>query len=384
MRVLAELPGVQALATYTDMPPLPEQKSSKTCRRPIACLLPDVETIMKERLHMKGLDMEHDAILLRVATLHVTFGLALQKFRLAGLHFTSDGIAQLFGKLNSKLMNAGDDVKVRLEKCIECCSRVWMHGRVSRRKRLIDLLCGIKEDDDGVQEERFPQVVTLEDIITAPLEMLLSDEDDDSRSLANMLHCSCQGVFRLALTTNPREAVTAGKVLEYAYCWVLACMSCKSSKLVFDEWVVQFQCQTIQPGYIFQKNSKNSKRLDSAKVATMQKATLYYADGSHPCADMFFKDGTDTLYLVDVGGTCNMTKALNKVQTMNDVLANDSLRDDLPLSGLQGVVLLPNIESISQDDGTNSAAIIVTGARARALLGGLVQLLAWLPAGRSS
>ena len=116
----------------------------------------------------------------------------------------------------------------------------------------------------------------------------------------------------------------------------------------------------------------------------MQTATLYYADGNHPCADMFFKDGTDALYLVGVGGTCNMTKALNKVQKMNDVLANDSLRDDLPVSGLKGVVLHPNIEGISQDDGTNSAAIIVTRSRARQLLGGLVQLLAWLPAGRSS
>ena len=44
MRVLAELPGVQVLATYTDMPPLPKQKSSETCQRPIACLPPGVGT----------------------------------------------------------------------------------------------------------------------------------------------------------------------------------------------------------------------------------------------------------------------------------------------------------------------------------------------------
>ena len=81
---------------------------------------------------------------------------------------------------------------------------------------------------------------------------------------------------------------------------------------------------------------------------------------------MFFKDGTGALYLVDVGGTGNMSKALNKVQKMSDVLANESSRHDL-----KGVVLPPNIKSISQDDGTNSEAIIV---------GGLVQLLAWLPA----
>ena len=73
MRVLA----VQVLATYTDIPPLPKQKSSETCRRPIACLLPDVERIMKERLSMDDIDMDNEAILLRVATLRVTLRLAL-------------------------------------------------------------------------------------------------------------------------------------------------------------------------------------------------------------------------------------------------------------------------------------------------------------------
>ena len=182
-----------------------------------------------------------------------------------------------------------------------------MDDRARQRKSLIDLLCGIEEDDERVQQKRFPQLVTLEDILTAPLEVLLRDEDDDSHSRANVLHCSCQAVFRLALRTNPRAAGTAGKVLEYAYSWVLACRSCKFGKLRFDECVVQFQCQAIQPGYIFKKNSK---RLDTAKVAAMQNATLYYAEGNHPCADLFFKDNAGALYLVDVGGTGNMSKAL--------------------------------------------------------------------------
>ena len=113
----------------------------------------------------------------------------------------------------------------------------------------------------------------------------------------------------------------------------------------------------------------------------MQSATLYYADGNHPCADIFFKDDTGALYLVDVGGASNMSKALNKVQKMNDVLIKEGLREDLQVSELKGVVLLPNIESISPEDvGSISEAITVTGARARRLLGGLAQLLAWLPA----
>ena len=142
--------------------------------------------------------------------------------------------------------------------------------------------------------------------------------------------------------------------------------------------MVWFQCQDIQPGYIFQKNSK---MLDSAKVAEMQNATFYYAEGNHPCADLFFKDDTGALYLVDVGGTGNMSKALNKVQKMSDVLVKEGLREELQVSKLTGVVLLPNIASISlENEGIISEAITVTGARARELLGGLVQLLAWLPA----
>ena len=109
MRVLAELPGVQVVATYTDIPPLPKQKSSETCRRPIACLLPDVGTIMKERLPMDDIDMGNEAILailLRVATLRVTLGLALQKLLLAGLHVPCSETDRMLDNLNNMLGNA--------------------------------------------------------------------------------------------------------------------------------------------------------------------------------------------------------------------------------------------------------------------------------------
>ena len=42
---------------------------------------------MKERLLMDDINMENKAILLRVAILRVTLGLALQKLLLAGLRF---------------------------------------------------------------------------------------------------------------------------------------------------------------------------------------------------------------------------------------------------------------------------------------------------------
>ncbi|CAE7292201.1 unnamed protein product, partial [Symbiodinium necroappetens] len=319
MRVLAELPGVQVLATYTDIPPLPQQKSSETCRRPIVCLLPDVGTIMKRRLPMQGI-VENEAIQLRVATLRVTLGLALQKLLLAGLPLESSKIDQFLKDLKETLRNADNDVQ-GLEQCIQDCNKTWMDDSAEEQTSLVDLLCSIKENDRRVQEKRFPQVVALGDILTAPLEVLLRDGDDDSLSPANMLHVSCQKIFRQALTTSPRAAVTAGKILEYAYLWTLACRSYKFSRLDFDELLVPFQCKNVQPGYIFQEN----KSLDSAKVAEMQTATLYYAQGNHPCADMFFKDGAGALYLVDVGGTSEMSKAQKKIQKMDEVLMNESL-----------------------------------------------------------
>ena len=61
---------------------------------------------------------------------------------------------------------------------------------------------------------------------------------------------------------------------------------------------------------------------------------------------IFFKDDTGALYLVDVGGRSNMSKALNKVHKMNDALVKEGLREDLQVSELKGVVLLPNIVNI--------------------------------------
>ena len=78
---------------------------------------------------MDDIDMGNEAILLRVATLRVTLGLALQKLLLAGLHFPSSEIDRLLRKLNNMLGNAGETVKARLEKCIAHCNRMWMEGQ---------------------------------------------------------------------------------------------------------------------------------------------------------------------------------------------------------------------------------------------------------------
>ena len=89
---------------------------------------------------MDDIDMENEASLLRVATLRVTLGLALQKLLLAGLHCPSSEIDWLLRKLNNMLGNADDTVKARLEKCIAHCNRMWMEDSARQRKSLTDLL----------------------------------------------------------------------------------------------------------------------------------------------------------------------------------------------------------------------------------------------------
>jgi len=341
-------------------------------------MLPDVKTIMDLRLRMGEVYMKDEAVLLRVATLRVTLGLALQKLLLAGLHFRSTQVDMLLVELQGRLNNASKDVNERLGDCIEFCSSQWNAQQAQDTTQLIDLLCGIPESSREVNEQRFPQVVTVQNSITAPLEVLL--RDGDMNDPANALHHDCQSLFKNALRKYPRVAVTAGKVLELAYLWVLACRSKKFREILLHDCVVRFQCQTIQIGYIFERhNEQHGKRLDLVEVAKLQVDTLYYAEGNHPCADLFFKDNTNLLYLVDIGGTSNVPKARRKVQKMNEVIVQQNSRKDLGGIKLKGVVLLPNILQDEENDKPIMETIVVTGEGARGLLGGLVQLLSWLP-----
>ena len=123
-----------------------------------------------------------------------------------------------------------------------------IHGRHRHGQWGNPASCG---SGSRVQEKRFSQVVALDD------GRYLRDEDDDLLSLANMLHCSCQGVFKQALETNPRAAVTAGTILESAHLWVLACRSCKFSGLDFEGLLVRFQCQkTSSPATSFRRTAR--------------------------------------------------------------------------------------------------------------------------------
>eukprot|EP00930_Biecheleria_cincta_P073985 TRINITY_DN6122_c0_g1_i2.p1 TRINITY_DN6122_c0_g1~~TRINITY_DN6122_c0_g1_i2.p1 ORF type:complete len:534 (+),score=97.69 TRINITY_DN6122_c0_g1_i2:3-1604(+) len=367
LRVLAELANVKVFATYTDIPPLPAQSSSGTCRQAVACLMPDVKTIMEQRLQMPdGLDMGQEAVLLRVATLRVTLGLALQKLLLVGLHVEFSEVETLLKDLNGKLQESAERIDARLASCINLCNAKWIDDEAGNTKYLIDLLCGIRESDAEVQEQRYPQVVVLGNRLAAPLLVLLRGRD--LKDPANMLHRRCQSLFLDVLSRSDTAVVTAGKVLEFAYLWSLGVKSNKYGEVRFGRLMVQFQCQDIEPGSIFEQ----SGMLNATKVEALKQKVLYYAEGNHPCADLFFKDASGVLYFVDVGGTSNMSKAENKSRKMKAVISRPGL------GTVQGIVLLPNVFDCGRIDDDKSMRAVI-GVEARQLLGGLVQLLTWLP-----
>ena len=91
-----------------------------------------------------------------------------------------------------------------------------------QRKSLIDLLCEIREDDDRVQEKRFPQVVAQDNILTAPLEMLLGELDQTDSSyklttsvvkICSSLHWTIVRFERGDRRENCRARIFVGAVL---------------------------------------------------------------------------------------------------------------------------------------------------------------------------
>ena len=151
MRVVAELPGVQVLATYT----LTYHHCQLVGPQKLADDRPHVSFQMSGESWRSAYPWTTLTWRMREFCLAWQQYTARTRFAETGLHFQSSEIDRLFDKLNNMLGNAGDDVKARLEKCIECCKQAWMDDTASERKSLIDLLCGIPEDDDRVQENRF-------------------------------------------------------------------------------------------------------------------------------------------------------------------------------------------------------------------------------------
>merc|ERR1712129_147809 len=138
-----------------------------------------------------------------------------------------------------------------------------------------------------------------------------------------------------------------------------------------------FDCQRISSGRIFR--AKDSMLMEE-EVKKLDEKTLYFAEerrSPHPRADLwFFADGQ--LTLLEVGGTSNGQSATNKVNMLSKILNGE--KENLRDISVRAVVLLPNVDENELEIKPNEEETqAITGEDARELLGGLAQLLDWLP-----
>ena len=164
--------------------------------------------------------------------------------------------------------------------------------------------------------------------------------------------------------------------LEAAYGWLLSCRcSAKLGELKFGSKIWQIECNYLQPYRLF--NGHNSTDyVDNFK--NLKYDTIYYVEEgkgkvTHPLCDILFCTKKDELVLIDVTGGEENTVA-KKVNTLSRWIARE--QGKIPNATLHGVILAPLCKStVNVCDDDASTAVAVCGDVARALLGGLQQIL---------
>jgi len=267
-------------------------------------------------------------------------------------------------------------VDAKLAAAVRSCGLELPHPR--EIPRLVDLLLGVEEADATAQ--KFRAIVAMEGYVSAPLEILLScfDPSDPARQV----FADCQTCFCGSLAGA--DVFCAGKALELAFLWTLACRAGKAEAAwrfqAESMENVRFCCKTVKAGRLFRDTCVE---LDAGLVKEVEQQTLYFAreggkDPSHPRADLWFLTVDNVLVLIDVGGAADLQKCMNKIAALEKTVVEQDKRADLKTLGVQrirGVVLLPNCDVKMEP---TSEMEVVSGSPARRLLGGLAQLLTWL------
>ena len=259
----------QVIATYLEPPDLAAQGSSQVCRFPIAMMLVDVSPLLtrdasdaapataaglpKIKLPAEGWGGKEERLL---ATLRVKLSLFLVHIGLDQLHIPQDEKSDLRrtfrniqdqldkeGNLESKLIGALGSFGVALPDLDEQVSGA------------VDLLLGIK--DARAEDRRYPGVISLDNKLTLPLEMLMAVQDAGDK--ASRVFRKAQEVFRSSLMES--GSWCDGMLLERAYLWALACKAAKAADgFGFESKprTYEFQCKNIRDG-LEQVDGKNAR-----------------------------------------------------------------------------------------------------------------------------
>ena len=267
-------------------------------------------------------------------------------------------------------------------------------GRRGRSKRVLKFFKGIpvqrfyddSSDATGSRKHHLKDapggILATEDIITLPVSSFLQNLPDSNR---RTLYEMCRNLFVQAFVTptgNPPEQADccSSKILERAYLWSLAIRGFHGTKF-----------SSVKAGRILEVDKAKRIHIHSGRATSnafrygvkiireaadeLESSTLYYADEgkgekNHPGAGMWFLTCKGKLVLLEVSGLVQNTQLLTaKVKVLQS--ANNSG---------ESYVLAPNVSFLFPNGATGEAKVHVeTAEPARQLLGGLVQLLDWMP-----
>ena len=376
MSVLACVPRVTVVATYTARPPLPPQGSSAVCRYPLALPCLDIYEATKfvEELRFPH---SHDSFNREQKRLWVTLcfrlGMKLTEIGLLLLHKRGDeNTNNLLQEFEERASHA--DATEALKKCIQLCTICDVKA-TEENKNAARLLLGIPEKNIEPIERQVSNIFIVDGSVSCSLMHLLTMEDPEYK-----VYSVGRRRFMHMLTAQDYLSHTP---LESAYNWSLSCLSAVKESLTFlnDSTEYMIKCKRLLPGRLFP-----TIETDTYDLSFMKPDTIYFAaerDGlpTHPLADMFFCTKDGQLVLIDIAGGKNIEEKKNKL-TLWIKREQDKVKDKLPKwteweerFPLHGVVLAPLATGVSM---TCDGVQVVCGEDAQKLLHGLRQVFLWL------
>jgi len=208
MSVLAQIPGVTVLATYTDVPPLPPQHSSQVCRDPVPVPALDVNAAMQAFPELANIQKR----------------LATRKDKLDGdqerlLRTTPLSMVQVRGTIFKSFLEKFkiESEKADLTKALtECCRLCMVDLRLPvSNDDAAKLLVGVPDINDAEFHRKARNLVVYNGLVTCDFKALLEQFDRDPKGVT-VYNDGCN-LMRDCVESN--VDLTAHRPLEAAYYW---------------------------------------------------------------------------------------------------------------------------------------------------------------------
>jgi hypothetical protein len=371
MELLANCKNATVIATYTERPlSINPESSSMTCRLPVAIPSIDINKIMEIvpelSFNSTGFKPEQKRLL---ASFKFRLGMMLrEKIRITDLINRNGDNLEVMSFLNNiasaKLNSNPTDA---LKKCNNLCKynnyKLGTNDQVQDARKI---LLGFIDTN----ERQISDIVGLPDgSISVSLMKLLTMDDPNFGVFSTARH-----LFQNVFTLGSSEDLISSTPLERAYLWSLACASSFNRKLKLGSNIFKFVCNNIKPGRIFPGADKSVYDLNKLEPHILYYAIARNGEPTHPLADLFFRTTDNEIVLIDIfgGGSTNSTE--NKINNLKNWIGTEQSKNSKFV--LRGVVIAPFLDSYNETK--SNVVSIVKGESARSLLGGLIQVSAWM------